>query len=286
MDTQSACICYGSMSRETFCRFSEFVTRSLGIKMPATKKTMLQGRLRKRMRKLGIVTFEEYCDYVFSDPGMETELSHMIDSVTTNKTDFFREPKHFQYLSEKILPEMILNRQNAGSKPWRFWSAGCATGAEPYSLAMLLSEAVETCPEFSFSILATDISRRVLEEAKDGIYKKNMAELIPMAFRKKYLLKSKDPRDETVRIVPRLRSIISFGRLNFISESYSLERPMDVVFCRNVLIYFDRPTQEKVIQRICRHINPGGYLFVGHSETLNGMDVPLAQVNPTIYRRM
>jgi len=126
---------------------------------------------------------------------------------------------------------------------------------------------------------------RVLEEAKNGIYKESMAAMIPMTFRKKYLLKSKDPRGDTVRMIPRLRSMISFGRLNFISESYGLERPVDVVFCRNVMIYFDRSTQEKVIRRICRHINPGGYLLVGHSETLNGMDVPLVPVNPTIYRR-
>ena len=274
------------MSQEIFGRFSEYVTSRLGIKMPDVKKTMLQSRLQKRLRCLGIQSFDAYYDYVFSRRGSETELAHMIDAVTTNKTDFFREPKHFHYLANVILPGTAQVFPKSGTGVRRFWSAGCSTGAEPYSLAMVLNEFGLAHPGFRFSILATDISSRVLEEAKTGIYKKSVVEPIPVPLRRKYLMKSKDPEEDNVRIVPEIRSKVSFGRLNFMSESYGLNQTMDIVFCRNVLIYFDRDTQEAVVQRICRHLNPGGYLFVGHSETLNGLAVPLSQVSPTIYRRL
>ena len=274
------------MSHQTFCRFKEFVTIHLGIKMPDTKQTMLQSRLQKRLRILGLASYEEYYDYVFSARGMETELSHMIDAVTTNKTDFFREPKHFKYLEQFLLPDLLKKGTAGGSGAFQFWSAGCSTGAEPYSLAMLLNEFAICNPGFRFEILATDISQRVLEEALTGIYTESMVAPIPVAMRRKYLLKSKDSQKQKVRIVPQLRKKIVFGRLNFIADDLGLRRMMDVIFCRNVMIYFDRPTQEQVVNRLCRYLNPGGHLFVGHSESLNGLNVPLVQVSPTIYRRL
>jgi chemotaxis protein methyltransferase CheR len=272
------------MSRETFCRFRDYVTSHLGIKMPDVKKTMLQGRLQKRLRALGMASYDEYYDYVFSARGMDTELSHMVDAVTTNKTDFFREPRHFDYLEQVVLPKMLQAATTKGSGGFRFWSAGCSTGAEPYTLAMVLSEFALRHPEFRFSILATDISQRVLDEAKEGIYSESMAIPIPQALRRKYLLRSKDPMEPAIRIVPDLRSRVAFGRLNFMAEDFRLGYSMDIIFCRNVMIYFDRAVQEQVVNRFCRYLNPGGYLFVGHSETLNGLDVPLTQVSPTIYQ--
>ncbi len=275
----------GEMSRETFCRFRDYVTEKLGIKMPDAKRTMLQSRLQKRLRALGIGSYDEYYDYVFGARGMETELSYMIDAITTNKTDFFREPKHFEYLAHVVLPGLLETANKTRSKVFRFWSAGCSTGAEPYTLAMVLSEFASRNPVFRFSILATDISKQVLDQAKDGIYSAAMADPIPPPLRKKYLLKSKDPREATVRIVPELRARVSFGRLNFMADDFGLGNIMDIIFCRNVMIYFDRPTQEKVVNRFCRYLDSDGYLFIGHSETLNGLNVPLTQVSPTIYRR-
>ena len=275
----------GEMSHKTFCRFRDYVTTHLGIKMPDVKQTMLQSRLQRRLRALKISSFEEYYDYVFSIRGMEVELSHMIDAVTTNKTDFFREPKHFEYLEKSILPELMQTAKTKRSKEIRFWSAGCSIGAEPYTLAMVLSEFASRRPEFRFSILATDISKRVLNEAINGIYTETMVAPIPSALRKKYLLKSKDPLGTTVRIIPELRTKVAFGRLNFMADDFGLDNKMDIVFCRNVMIYFDRSTQEKVVNRFCRYLNSGGYLFVGHSETLNGLNVPLIQVSPTIYQK-
>jgi chemotaxis protein methyltransferase CheR len=271
------------MSDRTFTRFSKFIQTELGIKMPETKKTMLQARLQKRLWKLGITSFDEYCDYLFSHEGMENEVSHMINVVTTNKTEFFREPKHFEYLVERALPDLI-ERKGLRDR-FMVWCAGCSTGEEPYSLAMVLNNFAEQVPEFHFLILATDISTKVLEEAKLGIYDQERIKPIPKWMRKRYLLKSKEKERELVRISPELRAFIRFRRLNFMNRNFGLRESMDIIFCRNVIIYFDRPTQETVLNRICSYLNPGGYLFTGHSETLNGMNLPLVPVSHTVYQQ-
>ena len=275
-----------TMSQDTFSRFSSFIYNELGIKMPKAKKTMLQSRLLKRLRVLGIKNYEEYFDYVFSPQGMSQELVNMIDVITTNKTDFFREPKHFEYLMQTALPELIRTRGTGIRQKAKLWSAGCSTGEEPYTLAMVLSEFGEIYTGYQFSILATDISTRVLETAKLAIYDNERVEPISHAFRKKYLLRSKDKQKKRVRVAPELRSMVRFQRLNFMDSDLGLRDTLDIIFCRNVIIYFDRPTQEKVLNRLCRHLRPGGYMFMGHSETLNGLKVPLIQAAATIYRKL
>ena len=271
------------MTDPEFARFGEFIEGQCGIKMPLAKKTMLQGRLQKRLRFLGIESYTAYADYVFSPKGREEELFHMIDAVTTNKTDFFRESKHFDYLRDVVFPELKNNAKNTGWKKLKAWSAGCSTGEEPYTLAMVLSHFAENNPSFHFSILATDISTKVLDLAKTAIYQEEKIEPVPMEFRKKYLMRS--PSKPIMRIVPELRSCLSFMRLNFMDTDYRLQEMMDIVFCRNVIIYFDRQTQENILGRICRYLIPGGHLFMGHSETLNGMNLPLRQISSSIYRR-
>lgn len=271
------------MSDAEFIRFGNFIQGQCGIKMPLSKKTMLQGRLQKRLRLLRFSSFSAYADFVFSAKGMEEEIFHMIDAVTTNKTDFFRESHHFDYLTRIALPEIVNTGKNPAGKQLRAWSAGCSTGEEPYTLAMVLSRFSESSPSFRFSILATDISTRVLRSAQMGIYQEEKITPVPMAFRQKYLLKSKSK--DIVRIVPQLRSCVRFMRLNFMDNDFGLREMMDIIFCRNVIIYFDRPTQEGILQRICRYLKPGGYLFMGHSETLNGMELPVTQVSASIYRR-
>ena len=275
----------GDMSAETFSRFSAFVHNELGIKMPETKKTMLQSRLLKRLRASGKKTFEEYYDYVFSPQGASQELAHMIDVVTTNKTEFFREPKHFVYLVQTALPEMIRKCGIGIRQTAKIWSAGCSTGQEPYTLAMVLGEFAAGNPGFEYMILGTDISTRVLETARLAIYDHELVAPVTMALRKKYLLQSKDRSRHKVRIIPELRSKVRFRQLNFIDSDFGLREIMDIIFCRNVLIYFDRHTQEMVLNRLCRHLKPGGYLFLGHSETLNGLNVPLISAGPTIYQK-
>jgi chemotaxis protein methyltransferase CheR len=273
------------MSDREFQRFSVFIHEECGIKMPPAKKAMVQTRLQKRLRLLGMTSFSEYADFVFSSEGMQTELIAMIDVVTTNKTDFFREPGHFDYLTGTAVPELIGNIRVGIQKKLMVWSAGCSTGEEPYTLAMVLGEFAERCPGFDFTILATDISTQVLEKAKAAIYDAEKVAPVPASLKTKYLLRSKDRSNGTVRIVPELRSRIRFRRLNFMDGDFGMREPMDVIFCRNVIIYFDRRTQETLLNRLCSHLIPGGYLFMGHSETLNGMDLPLTAVSSSVYRR-
>ncbi|GBE02727.1 chemotaxis protein methyltransferase [bacterium BMS3Bbin06] len=276
-----------TLSTKEFTRLGEFIQTECGIKMSASKKTMLEARLRKRLRCLDMESFSEYCDYLFSPRGVKNELIHMIDVVTTNKTDFFREPAHFDYLFHTALPELIASRGSGIRKKLMLWSAGCSTGEEPYTLSMVLSEFAESHPgsAINYMILATDISTKVLEQAKLGIYEYDKIEPIPMEFRKKYLLRGKDRGKKLIRIIPELRTVIKFRRLNFMEGDFGMREPMDIIFCRNVIIYFDRPTQEILLNRFCRHLRPGGYIFMGHSETLHGLNVPLVQAAPMVYRK-
>jgi chemotaxis protein methyltransferase CheR len=271
-----------AMTEKDFRLFSKLIESVCGIKMPDVKRHMLESRLRKRLRILEMHSFREYYDFLTSPEGRRIEMVPMIDSVTTNKTDFFREPAHFTYLTKKVLPELL--RTMAGNRV-RIWSAGCSSGEEPYTLAMVLSDYARDCERFTFSILATDICTSVLETAHRGIYEDEKIAPVPHDLRKRYLLRSKDRSRGIIRMAPEIRSLITFRRLNFLDDGYSIQDRMQIIFCRNVLIYFDRPTQEKVINNFCSHLQPGGHLFLGHSETINGLDVPLVQVNSTVYRK-
>ncbi len=273
------------LSSRDFSRLSVFIYDELGIKMPEAKQTMLAGRLSRRLRALSLSNFAEYCDFLFSPEGQEEEMVHLIDAVTTNKTDFFREPGHFDYLTRTALPELRRIGSIGAGRRLKLWSAGCSTGEEPYTLAMVLAEYAAMHPGFDFDILATDISTRVLQVARRAIYPFERIEPVPMPLRSKYLLKNKDRKNPLVRIVPALRARIGFGRLNFMAEEFGLREKMDIVFCRNVIIYFDKGTQEKLMAKFCRNLNPGGYLFLGHSESLHNYDIPLVQVAPTVYRK-
>jgi chemotaxis protein methyltransferase CheR len=286
MDTNYDVPMKASMSNELFRRLSEFIYAESGIKMPLSKKTMLEARLAKRLRTIGLSTFGEYCSYLFSPEGVANELIHMIDVVTTNKTDFFREPQHFEYLVEYAIPNLIKSTGAGMRRPFMVWSAACSSGEEPYTLAMILDEFSSKATGFHYMVLGTDISTRMLDAAKLGIYQEERIIPIPMELRRRYLMRSKDRSKNVVRIVPELRAHVKFRRLNFMDGDFGMREKMDIIFCRNVLIYFDRPTQEKVVNRLCNHLNRGGYLFTGHSETLSGMDLPLEIVGNTVSRRL
>jgi chemotaxis protein methyltransferase CheR len=228
----------------------------------------------------------EYCDYLFSSAGQNMERVELFDAVTTNKTDFFREANHFDYLATTALPQWIQG-PHAG-RSFRIWSAGCSSGEEPYTMAMALSEFAEQhrSARFDFEIIATDISTRVLDHAKTGIYHTDRIAPVPAGMRRKYLRRSKDRSSNLVRISPNLRRKVRFGRLNFMADTFRLPYTMDVIFCRNVIIYFDSDTRERLVQKFCRHLHRGGYLFLGHSESLHGFDLPLRQVASTVYVRI
>ncbi|MBW1697249.1 MAG: protein-glutamate O-methyltransferase CheR [Deltaproteobacteria bacterium] len=273
------------MSDRDFKRFRNFIYDKCGINLVEAKKTMLTARLQKRLKAAGISSFSQYFDYVTGRGASNGELVQMIDAITTNKTEFFRESAHFDYLTQTALPELIGRSGGGLKKKVTLWSAGCSSGEEPYTLAMVLSEFAEKIPGFDFSILATDISTKVLKTAIAGIYEHEKIQPVPMRLRKKYLLRGKGDRKGLVRIVSGLRSRVKFLRMNLIDEKLDISQPVEVVFCRNVIIYFDRPTREKVINNLAKHLIRGGYMFMGHSETLNGLIVPLSPVAPTVYRK-
>ncbi|MGD0732839.1 MAG: protein-glutamate O-methyltransferase [Terracidiphilus sp.] len=279
MSARDECI-----SSRDYLRLCDLIYAEAGIHLGTEKKTMLEVRIKRRLRDLNLGSYSRYCDYLFERQGMKDELVNLIDVVTTNKTDFFREPRHFDFLLSTALPDLASG--NPGGRPLLLWSAGCSTGEEPYTLAMVLSEYALAHPGFRFRILATDISTTVLAKAELGVYSQDIAAPVPPALRRKYFMRSREPGSDRLRVVPELRRLVEFRRLNFIDADYGIAEKADAIFCRNVIIYFDRPTQERILRKLTHHLVPGGYLFVGHSETLHDMDLPVTPVAPALYRRL
>lgn len=275
--------CEDTLSARDFARLADLVQAETGIRLRAEKKTMLEGRLRRRLRELDFDTYASYCAWLLEGEGLAQEKVAFIDAVTTNKTDFFREPRHFDLLSQRVLPEL---QERAADRPLLLWSAACSTGEEPYTLAIVLSEYAQSHPGLRFRLLATDICTEVLAKAELGVYAGRTAEAIPPELRRRYFMRSRTPDSDRVRIVPELRQLVEFRRLNLMDPDYALVQQADAIFCRNVLIYFDRATQESVLRRLSHCLSPHGYLFVGHSETLHSMDLPLTAVAPALYRKI
>jgi chemotaxis protein methyltransferase CheR len=270
------------LNSRNFDALSRFIYDYSGIKMPITKLTMLEGRLRRRLRATGIADFNGYCDYLFKHGGIEKEAIFLIDAVTTNKTDFFREPKHFEFMESTGLPELAA----AGHKRFRLWSAACSIGAEPYTMAMVMQDFVERTSGMDYRILATDLSTDVLQAARRGVYPRDMIQPVSAEMRRKYVMISKDASRGDVRVHPRLRATVGFARMNLMDNAYKVGEPMHMIFCRNVLIYFDKPTQAKVLTRLCDCLLPGGFLYVGHSETVTGISLPVRQVANTVFKKI
>jgi chemotaxis protein methyltransferase CheR len=272
------------ISTADFGRLRRLIYEQSGINLNPDKKTMLELRVKRRLRSLNLNSYAEYCEYLFAHHGQKQELVHLIDVVTTNKTDFFREPGHFEALVQRALPDIMAS--NESGRPLLIWSAACSTGEEPYTLAIVLKEYGLSHQGFRFRILATDISTAVLEKATLGVYSHEVVRPIPRDLQRKYFMRSRNPNSQVLRVVPELRSLVEFRRLNFMDADFGLSERADVIFCRNALIYFDRPTQEKILQKLTRYLAPGGYTFVGHAETLHDMDVPLVPVAPALYRKI
>jgi chemotaxis protein methyltransferase CheR len=268
-----------------FRRLAKFIQDYSGIKMPATKQTMVEGRLRKRVEATGVGGFVQYCRYVFDEGGMEREAVHLIDVMTTNKTEFFREPDHFKFLADTALPRMLSERKGGPATLIKAWSTASSIGAEPYTMAMVMDEVSQRVGSFRISIVATDISTRVLETAAGATYPEAMVAPVPLEMRKRYLLRGRNGAKGLVRVVPELRRMVQFGRLNLMDAAYPVDQDMDLIFCRNMLIYFDKPTQQAVLTRLCDHLRSGGCLFLGHSESLAGFGLPLDPIAPTVFRR-
>jgi chemotaxis protein methyltransferase CheR len=271
------------LTQRDFTKLAKYIESTCGIKMPPSKMTMLEGRLRRRLGPTGQPNLSKYCDYLFNSGGIEAESVHLIDTVTTNKTDFFREPEHFRLLIDQILPELMAR---TGRPLIKVWSAACSIGAEPYTLAMLLADEAKRQMGLRFVIFATDICTEALHTAVQGIYPEAMIDPVPPKLRDRYVMRAKNRARREARIAPELRAAVQFAHLNLIAPPYPFERDMDVIFCRNILIYFDKPTQQAVLSQLSDHLRPGGYLFLGHSETLAGFDLPLELAGPTLFRRL
>lgn len=275
------------LSSLEFSRIARLVEGEVGIKLPPNKRLMLEGRLRKRLRAHGLDTFKEYCDFLFKGEGTTAEMGFLINVVTTNKTDFFREPDHFDFLMKQAVPELIRRRSSTDAQPLlKVWSAASSTGAEAYTLAMVLNDRMVERRDFRCAILGTDISTSVLEQGERAIYPAEMMSPVPEAYAKRYVMWPRDTAARSdVRIVPELRRMVRFSRLNLMDETYPYDRDVDVIFLRNVLIYFEKEDQEAVVRRLVGHLRHGGYLFLGHSESMIGNSAPVRQVAPAVFQK-
>jgi len=270
-----------TLKESDFRRLAHFIESHLGIKMPPSKRVMLESRLQKRLRLLKYPTFSQYIDFVFSDEGARSELYHMIDAVTTNKTDFFREADHFDFLLNDWLPKH--SHIWHVSNPCKIWSAGCASGEEVYTLMIVMEEYKRRNASFVYEILGTDISVKVLQEAVNAVYEEDKIINLPLEYKRRYFLKSKNTERHEVRIKPEFRNKVHFERLNLMDGEYPFKQPFDIIFCRNVIIYFDRTTQEQLVNHLTYHLKSEGLLFLGHSESMTGMNLPLTLLAPTVY---
>jgi chemotaxis protein methyltransferase CheR len=266
-----------------FFRLSKFIVDQFGIKMPPNKRTLLQGRLQKRLKELKINSFQEYVDYLFSLKGQQYEVCHMIDAVSTNKTEFFREQVHFEFLMNQGLRSYI---DLTGIYRLSIWSAGCSSGEEAYSIAMTVEQYIQKFNQVQYRILATDVARSMLEQAISGIYSEEKVNEVPLEYRQKYMLKGRNNYVHKVRINSGLREKIEFREFNLVSDDFHSLGKFDIIFCRNVLIYFDREVQYRILLKFCNALNRGGYLFLGHSESITGYTLPLKPIRPTIFMKL
>ena len=276
------------LSLVDFQRISALIGKEVGIKLPPAKRLMVEGRLRKRIRALGLGSFDDYGDLLFRrEGGMASELPYLINAVTTNKTDFFREPEHFECMERTLVPELLKARRHERMPLLKVWSAASSTGAEAYSIAMLLADMVAQRRDFRFAVLGTDISSDVLAQGTRAIYPAEQIVPVPPNMQSRYIMHARRPglRPE-VRIVPELRRLVRFERLNLMADSYPYDRDVDIIFLRNVLIYFEKDDQAAVISRLISHLRPGGYLLLGHSESMIGTSVTMRQVAPALFQRV
>lgn len=275
-----------TLSPALFKRFTQFIQERCGIHLVQSKQNMLEGRLRKRMRQLLLPTFEDYANYLFnSTDETAEELIPFLDTVTTNKTEFFREAPHFDYLVKEILPEFTRQHEQHRTSTFRIWCAGCSSGEEAYSLAMVLNDFAEKNPSFSYAMLATDLCKRALETAKAAVYDRDQLAAVTPEHQNKYFIAARTGDSSQLRIVAALRETIMFKRFNLMDPAFPIREPLQAIFCRNVMMYFERIDREKIVNRFAEKLAPGGHLFTGHSETLAGFPTELKPVSSSVYQK-
>ena len=273
-----------SDARALYGRFADLVRDEIGVKLPPTKQLMVESRLRRRMINLGYATVQEYFQHLFAEGGLEAERDVIFDAVTTNKTDFFREISHFDLLAKTILPAAHQRHQRAGSMA-KLWSAAASTGAEAYTMAMVSQLFAEANPGFGWGVLGTDINTEVLRQARTAIYSSDVIAPVPPDLRERFWMRGEGEHAGSWRIVPELRQRTRFQRLNLMETNYPIDRDLDVIFLRNVLIYFGPEDQERVIGAMADHLVRGGHFIVGHSESMVVRDARFTQIAPAVFVR-
>jgi len=265
------------MDAPTFERFRSLIYERSGITLGDGKRALLVSRLGGRMRELAITTYREYLEFVLSDAG--DEIVRLLDAISTNVTSFFREPTHFTFLERDFR-----SRLQNGARRYRVWSAAASSGEEPYTIAMTLHESLPAPPP-DVKILATDISTRVLARCREGVYESEKLKNVPVELRRRHFAEVADAQLPSLRVKDHLRQMIRFARLNLATPPFPMTGPFDVIFCRNVMIYFDPQIKKNLVTDMHRLLRPDGFLIIGHAESLNGLDVPYRLVEPAVYAR-
>ncbi len=277
METRSL---FSELGDSEFFLLRDVIFKESGINLTERKKALMQSRLMKRLRVLNLDNYKNYYQYLINN--YEQEIINLINCITTNKTDFFREPKHFDFIREVVLPDF---EQRRGDK-LRIWSAGCSTGEEPYSIAITIADYYNNKHMPDIKILATDIDTEVLNKALSGIYKEEtICELEPETI-KRFFLKGKGSKEGLFTVKDPIKNMIYFRRLNLLAQSYPMKRRFDLIFCRNVIIYFDRKTRDELIDRFYSYLADDGYFFAGHSETLSNFSGKYYLIGNTVYRKV
>jgi len=270
-----------NLGEKEFGFLRDFVLQHCGISLGDHKRQLVQGRLLRRLRALNLSGFEAYCDLLRRDP--ESELGELASCISTNVTSFFREMHHYDMLVDELLPRWLAEKRGGGRL--RIWSAGCSTGEEPYAIAMVLAEAIErTGIQVDAKILATDLSPQALEAARKGVYPVDRLGGVSDARRKRWFLRGEGSFDGFVQVHPRLRELVTIQPLNLLHE-WPMHGKFDAIFCRNVVIYFDKPTKQRLFSRYAGMLESQAYLFLGHSESMYGLSEDFDLIGRTVYRK-
>ncbi len=272
---------------EDFELFRALIYKMSGISLSEAKKQLVKSRLQKRLKSNQLESYKAYYDMVVTLGSSSKEMTELVNCITTNKTDFFREPHHFEFVQDHIVPEMIQKaNQFEIPRSLKVWHAGCSTGEEPYTLAITLAEAFAGHDDWQINQLASDIDTGVLAHAEAGIYDRDRISPVPSQLLKRYFLKGKSEPYTSVRVCKEIRDMITFRQINLLDEFWPIKSDVlfDIIFCRNVVIYFDKPTRQKLFARYAQRLKPGGYMFIGHSESLLGISDSFESLGRTIYR--
>ena len=276
------------LTDKDFNYLSELAGELAGIKLSSGKRELIYGRLVKRLRALGLKDFKAYCALLKEaeeEGGNKEERTHFINSITTNVTSFFRENHHFDYMSETLIPELIRKKEGEANPRLRIWSAGCSSGKEPYSIAMVLKECIPDLERWDAKILATDLDSNILDIARTGIYPNDHVKEIPLEKYKRWFKMGSGVNEGAIKVIDPIKDMVTFRELN-LTEKWPMKGPFDIIFCRNVTIYFGRETRVTLLNKFADYLDDNGHLFVGHSESLFGLTNRFSTVGRTIHRKI